>query len=355
MWLLFISKSEEKTIIVENESVWKMSALVGFATTPVIAHAGLLQHLSQLRLCDIGFNAIDDMFKGEYHGKKCHDSDLPAVLQRAYSSGVEAVLCTASNAQEAQQTLQLCRQLAKTDSGERTCKMYSTVGVHPTRSCEFQEGVDVIIKRLETVLEDGLSDGTVVALGEMGLDYDRLHYSEKHDQHIAFEAQLDFAERYSLPMFLHDRNTNGDFLQMISKHMDRLPAGGVVHSYTGTVEEMLEYSKLGLYIGINGCSMKTEENLLAVAAIPDHLLLLETDAPWCGIKNSHASNKFVTSKFPNVKKEKFVTGCMIKDRTEPCQMIQVLEAVAAIRNVDPVVLANQVFENTQRLFPTIYN
>jgi TatD DNase family protein len=67
---------------------------------------------------------------------------------------------------------------------------------------------------------------------------------------------------------------------------------GVVHSFTGTVEEMKELVRrfsanrqqhidpsqltFGLYIGVNGCSLKTTENLQVVSQIPLSRLMLET-------------------------------------------------------------------------------
>ena len=106
----------------------------------------------------------------------------------------------------------------------------------------------------------------------------------------------------------------------------------------------------GFYIGINGCSLKTDENLFVVSQIPEHLLLLETDAPWCGVKPSHASSKYLKTDFPKKKAEKYETGFMVKDRNEPCTIVQILEIVAAVRGIDPILLAEKIYYNSETLF-----
>ena len=75
-----------------------------------------------------------------------------------------------------------------------------------------------------------------------------------------------------------------------------------MHSFTGTESELNKYLDLGLYIGITGCSIKTIENIKLIPKIPLDKLLLETDAPYCQIKPSHASFKFVQTKFQMSKK-----------------------------------------------------
>lgn len=311
---------------------------------PAIGNQVLANVLPQLKLCDIGVNLLDEMFQGKYRNKNVHDDDTIDVLERAKSMGVVSMIITAGNVEESIETLKFCRRIS-VEYG-----LYSTVGVHPTRSNVFKTAADQTIDELRAIIIDGISDGKVKALGELGLDYDRLHFSGKEAQMIGFQRQLELAGEFSLPLFLHDRNTAGDFYRIIKENREKLSRGGVVHSFTGTLEEMKAFAELGFYIGINGCSLKTDENLLVVKEIPIELLLLETDAPWCGIKNTHAGSGLISTKFLSSKKEKFKVGTLVKDRNEPCTMIQVLEVVARVRNVDPFVLSQIVYQNTQRLF-----
>lgn len=102
---------------------------------------------------------------------------------------------------------------------------------------------------------------------------------------------------------------------------------------------------------INGCSLKTDEQLAVVAKIPNNKILLETDSPWCSIRNSHASSKHVKTTFPTVKKkEKWTENTLIDGRCEPLQIIQVLEVLAAIRNENVEELADVIYGNSIKLF-----
>lgn len=109
-----------------------------------------------------------------------------------------------------------------------------------------------------------------------------------------------------------------------------------MHSFTGTKEEMLRLVDLGLNIGVNGCSLKTEENLEVVRHIPLDRIQIETDGPWCEIRPSHASAKYLSDapSLPKaVKKEKWQKGCMVKGRNEPVAIAHVAHVIAKIKGV----------------------
>lgn len=127
--------------------------------------------------------------------------------------------------------------------------------------------------------------------------------------------------------------------------------GGVVHSFTGTAEEakrIIEETKL--FIGVNGCSLKTAENVEAVKAIPLSRLMIDSDAPWCNIRASSAAAEFVKTKWQVKKKERFEMGVMVKDRNEPAAMVQVAEAMAGVLGLPLEEVIDQVYTNSTTLF-----
>ena len=226
------------------------------------------------RFVDIGVNLLDTMFEGNYRGKQCHPPDLDAVLARAAECGVEHAIVTAGTLDESKRALELVRSQRAAGGPVR---LHSTVGVHPTRCLEFlpataRAEVEAAMARvaaagaadgggadgggadggaersalaaleeevlsrpavassmaahaeaLGEVLRAGVAEGLVVAVGECGLDYDRLVFCPAGVQRAGFGCQLGMAAAAGLPLFLHNRNTGGDFGAVRAAHTDRDP------------------------------------------------------------------------------------------------------------------------------------
>lgn len=171
-------------------------------------------------------------------------------------------------------------------------------------------------------------------------------------------AQLDVAAELDLPLFLHSRAAAEDFEAILAPYLreGRLPRGGLVHSFTGTRGEMERLLALGLDVGVNGCSLKSEENLDVVRAIPLEHLQLETDGPWCEIRPSHAASAWLKDWPGNgveakaVKKEKWVEGAMVKGRNEPCEIGKVAWVVAGVKGVPVEEVVEAAWRNSVRMF-----
>ncbi|KAK2739094.1 hypothetical protein FQN57_006660 [Myotisia sp. PD_48] len=280
---------------------------------------------------DIGVNLGDPVFRGVYNGKKVHDDDLQDVIERAIEAGCRKFMVTGSDLHESRLVVELAR--------EHSGVCYATVGVHPCQAKLFDsypKGPEKYLQEIKTLALEAKESGHAVAFGEIGLDYDRLFLSPKDQQLKYFEAQLDLAVDIQMPLFLHSRAASEDFERLIAPRLEKLPKGGLVHSFTGTMEEMQRMVALGLDIGVNGCSLKTEENIEVVKAMPLDRIQIETDGPWCEIRPSHASFKHIQSA-PGIpasyKKEKWQKGCMVKGRNEPVAISRVAEVIASVKGI----------------------
>ncbi|KAL9032819.1 MAG: hypothetical protein Q9214_007797 [Letrouitia sp. 1 TL-2023] len=145
-----------------------------------------------------------------------------------------------------------------------------------------------------------------------------------------------------------------EFLEMLQPYLPRLPQRGIIHSFTGTLDEARSLMSHGFSIGVNGCSLKTAENLAVVGAIPLEKMMLETDGPWCEIRASHAGFGFLKGgseeKWASVKKERWEKGKMVKGRNEPCMIERVARVVSGVKGMRVEDVADHAWRNSVAMF-----
>ena len=134
---------------------------------------------------DIGANLLDPMYSGIYRDKPRHDPDLSSVLDRAWNNNLDRIIVTGGTLEESKKGW----ELAKTDK-----RLFCTVGVHPTRcSSEFGETEESwarYLDEMKKLVKEGMDEGSVVAMGELGLDYARLQFCDTKTQKKGFVVQL---------------------------------------------------------------------------------------------------------------------------------------------------------------------
>lgn len=207
-------------------------------------------------LIDIGANLTHDSFR----------QDFDDVLARATAHGVGRMIVTGASSEGSRHAL----ELAQASQG----RLFATTGVHPHHAVDYDEATDILLRQLAKAPE-------VRAIGETGLDYNR-NYSPRDVQRDVFERQLQIAVDTGKPLFLHQRDAHHDFLAILRRYRDRVPAA-VVHCFTDTEEALRDYLDLDCHIGITGwiCDERRGGHLRElVRLIPANRLMLETDAPY---------------------------------------------------------------------------
>ena len=209
-----------------------------------------------MQLIDIGANLTHESFR--------HDFD--AVLDRARTHGVTRMIVTGASHTGSEHALDLARA--------HPGFLYATAGVHPHHAIDYNDATDALIRTLAHASE-------VRAVGETGLDYNR-NYSPRDVQLQVFERQLQIAVDVGKPLFLHQRDAHHDFIALLKKYRDKVPAA-VVHCFTDTREALHDYLALDCHIGITGwiCDERRGTHLREfVRDIPANRLMIETDAPY---------------------------------------------------------------------------
>lgn len=204
------------------------------------------------------------------------DSDREDVIARAGEAGVRQLLLIADLTKP--ESVRKISELADGHPG-----MYWAAGIDPHEATAARE------EHYE-LLSEVAQHPKFLAVGEIGLDY---FYDYPRDvQHRVFLRQLDLARELHKPIIIHCRDAWSDLRQIMHRRFHPTAASGespatpartgILHCFTGTVDDALDLIALGFYASFAGnVTYKKAENLRAVAAaVPLDSLLSETDCPY---------------------------------------------------------------------------
>ncbi len=236
------------------------------------------------------------------------DHDRAAVIERARAAGVTRQIVPAVDAAGWPKLRNVCAD----DPG-----LFPAYGLHPVYlESHRPEHLDD--------LRNWIEREHPVAIGECGLDFN-LEELDIPTQQRYFAGQLALAGEYSRPLIVHARRALDAVIAAIKR------AGhvrGVVHSFSGSVEQARQLWQLDFLVGLGGPVTFERANRLRklVATMPIEYLLLETDAP----DQPDAQHR--------------------GQRNEPARIVNVLQAIAELRGQDPIEIAAATTANADRLF-----
>ena len=198
----------------------------------------------------------------------CHLTDprlleqLPAVLERAAAAGIDRIITVGTDIEDDIASINVCHGRAN---------IRCAIGIHPN-FCKDAKVEDV------QRLRDLQKDPSVLALGEMGLDY-HYDYAPRDWQRPIFEAQLQLARELDRPVVIHCREAVDDTLAILASFPG---VQAVFHCFTGTPEEARRILAAGYWLSFTGVITfpKNDEIRQVVRLTPLDRMMLETDAPY---------------------------------------------------------------------------
>jgi TatD DNase family protein len=197
-------------------------------------------------------------------------NDAEQVLDTARAAGVERILVPGWNVASSERAVALAEQVRWIDIA---------VGVHPHDAAKVD---DASWRRIVGLADDE----RVVAIGETGLDYDRV-FSPIPEQLTNLRRNLRLAADLGKPAILHCRSAVGrrDAQDALLDEMTQMgPAmpQAVIHSFSGPVEYARAMLDLGATISFSGLVFRKGEEASAEVArlTPADRLLVETDSPF---------------------------------------------------------------------------
>jgi TatD DNase family protein len=196
------------------------------------------------------------------------DADREAVLARAARAGVTDIVVPGVEPGGWTRLL----GLAGAGTG-----VHAALGIHPQALPGLDPADD---DRHLADLESLLARGGAVAVGECGLDGPVAAAGAPLDRQIAvLRGHLRIARRLGLPVILHSLRAGETMRELLAE--DGVPAGGVLHGFSGSAEQVAPLSALGLHFSFAGpvTYPSARKPIAAARAVPPERLLVETDAP----------------------------------------------------------------------------
>lgn len=238
------------------------------------------------------------------------DDDRPEVLRRARDAGVERMVTIGCDVAGSERAL----GLAKTHAD-----VFCSAGVHPHEAEKAEDGFVDALKAIA-------AHPKCVAIGECGLDFYYDH-SPRERQAEVFAAQIRLAVELQLPLVIHVRDAWDDCLRILREE-NAEKTGGIIHCFSGSLDQAKRSLDLNFYISIPGIvTFKKAGDLpLVVDECPRDRLLVETDSPYLAPKPYRGK------------------------RNEPAYVAHVAEKVAEIWGDDVENVKRVTGENARRVF-----
>ena len=203
----------------------------------------------------------------------------------------------------------------------RFSEIYYSVGLHPLDANKWDSDSEYVLR------EAIKNDNRIVALGEMGLDL--FKNNDIDTQIAALLPQMKLAIEFDLPVIIHCREAANEMIKICKDlNKENICPRGVLHCWSGTVDEMQEFLELGFYISFSGIVTfpKSFETHACARLVPSDKYLIETDSPFLA---------------PVPYRGK---------RNEPAFVESVAKAIALIRSSKTEVIASESSQNAEKLF-----
>ncbi len=275
-----------------------------------------------------------------------YKGDLDAVIKKTLDENIW-IINVGSKYETSKKAVEIAEKYAE--------GVYAAVGLHPIYAgAEFiktktdpDEGEFLIKeqnfdaeKYKKLALSGAKGSKKIVAIGEIGLDYyyrpktkTKLELFKEKQKQI-FTEQLNLAQELNLPAIIHCRMAHGNLIEILKSQIsmaNNQKLRGVVHCFTGTVEEMKQYLDLGFYIGFNGIIFKLNLNE-AIKECPADKILLETDCPYLIPPLARQSPQGESG------------------RNEPIFVKYIAKTVAKIKNMSYEEVSETTTQNAKKLF-----